>query len=498
MGQITLANWECVEHGCSSSSGISQPTLNRPNRASKETIPHHWVTAMQSLAQANIRVVKTDNSDWTQWSLQHIVNRLRHTTGREPPTVAIERITKARFTLAESHGSGIELLKRIVGPVKDLKISGDLMLARQSVVKWYKTLNLPQDLSTTDGSTFIPVSQRRKDYDAIIRAGLSRTPEIGDGSTWASDGSHIETDDGPSTVGALVGPLSGAFGIEGQYTSSLHGERLAAVAALIATRLLKRDNAGTHLLTDHLETVRLAMRVRTKEYRLDTWRDRPGHELYAWLTLLLRSNSITISHIKAHTGKEDNESRMNKLADAKAKDGHGKTTLLPPLTGWMKPYVMWSPLKGYVPDNWVVDFRQALVKAQLDNETEAMQQNLRYPEDKKTGEPTEYYYTKAPSGTTGKLQLMLRMNQFPTRKRQCQNKTVPTPKCDLCNAKVQDEKHVFVDCPAFASMREGGISRHSHSGSHATRRRRMYPRSNLPSIIGKYSLDQTDGSPSHG
>jgi hypothetical protein len=457
MGQITLANWECVGNSCSSPFEILQPSTDRPIRAGKEVVPHHWMTAMESLAQANIRVVQTDTSDWTRWSLQHIVNRLRYTTSHEPPTAAIDKIIRARFTVAESHGSGIELLKRIVGPPKDLKLNNDLLLARQTVVKWYSTLNFPQDLSTMDSSTFTPVSQRRKEYDAIIRTGLSRTPEIGDGKTWASDGSHIEGEDGPSTVGALVGPLSGAFGIEGQYTSSLHGERLAAIAALIATRLVKEDNADTRLLTDHLETVRLAMRVRTKEYRLDTWRERPGHELYAWLALLLRTNSITISHIKAHTGKDDEESRMNELADTKATDGHGKSTLLPPLTGWMKSYVMWSPVKGYVPDNWVVDFRQALVGEQLNNETEAMQQSLRYPEDNKTGEPIEYYYTKAPSGTTGKFQLMLRMNQFPTRKRQCRDKIVPTPKCDLCDAEIQDEKHIFVDCPAFASMREEGI-----------------------------------------
>jgi hypothetical protein len=70
----------------------------------------------------------------------------------------------------------------------------------------------------------------------------------------------------------------------------------------------------------------------------------------------------------------------------------------------------------------------------------------------------DYYYTKAASGTTGKFQLMLRTNQFPTRARQYRNKTVQSPKCDLCDSEaVQDEKHLFVDCPAFTHMREEAI-----------------------------------------
>lgn len=332
-----------------------------------------------------------------------------------------------------------------------------MLSARSKIAKWSETLVLPRDLATIDKDLYTAIGERRKAYQAIIENGLTRTPNVGRRDTWASDGSHKETDSGGSTVGALVGPLSGAYTIIGQVTSSLHGERIAAVAALIATKLRKSDTANTRLLTDHLETVRLAERVRSERYRLDTWRERPGHELYAWLVMLLRSNQLTISHIKAHTGKEDEESRMNELADTAATEGHATASVLPPLTGWMRNHVVWSPNDGYAPDNWTAEFRQALINVQINNETEAMRRNLRDPSAGTTGEPVEYYYTKAPSGTTGKFQLMLRMNQFPTRARQHRDKIVPTPACDLCGAERQDEKHIFLDCPTFTDMREEGI-----------------------------------------
>lgn len=148
---------------------------------------------------------------------------------------------------------------------------------------------------------------------------------------------------------------------------------------------------------------------------------------------------------------------MNEWADSAATKAHGKATKLPPLTGWMRSYVVWSEGKGYSPDNWLSDFRQALVEIQVKNETEAMRKNLRDPTADDTGEPVDYYYTRAPSGTTGKFQLLLRLNQFPTRKRQHRDKIVDSPACDLCGCDVQDEKHIFVDCPVFTEMREEGL-----------------------------------------
>lgn len=255
----------------------------------------------------------------------------------------------ARVTEEELSGSGKELIDKLTGPVFALAIDPvqrQLLSDRRKVVEWAKTLSFPKDLATLDQNLFRPITERRETYQAIIKNGLTETPDIGCGRTWASDGSHKEGEDGGSTVGALIGPLSGAYTIQGQLTSSLHGERIAAIAALIATKVRTNDTAEEGLLTDHLETVRLAERVRSDQYRLDTWRERPGHELYAWLVMLLRSNGLSISHIKAHTGKDDEQSRMNELADTAAKEGHGKSTVLPALTVGCATMLFGHPRKG--------------------------------------------------------------------------------------------------------------------------------------------------------
>ncbi|RYY06383.1 MAG: zinc-binding domain-containing protein [Alphaproteobacteria bacterium] len=175
------------------------------------------------------------------------------------------------------------------------------------------------------------------------------------------------------------------------------------------------------------------------------------------MTQLLRTSKITVDHIKAHTGFKDEDSRMNDLADASAKGTHDTACGLPPLTGWMRDYVVWTRSRGYIPDNWTSAFRQDLVSIQIDNETQAVQRALRDPKEPTTGEPTNYFYTKAPSGITGKIQLMTRINQFPTRMRQHRNGTIDSPECDLCGAPQQDERHIFIDCPKYQHMREEAI-----------------------------------------
>lgn len=241
-----------------------------------------------------------------------------------------------------------------------------------------------------------------------------------------------------SAIGAVVGPKSGSWTITGQYTSSLHGERLAAIAALMVTK----DRPGEdRLLLDHLSTVQLAGTVRSPLYRLDTWKQqRAGHELYAWLVSTLKASNASLSHVKAHTEADDDDSKMNDLADKLAKDGHGKAPKLPPLTGWMRDYVMFVPELGYTPDNWLPVFKRNSVKNLLKLESEAMSRNLRDPETSLSPAPSTWWYHKAPYGLIPKYQLILRTNQFYTRSMAHRNGKVLTPECDLCGAAIQDEE----------------------------------------------------------
>lgn len=453
LAKITMANWECGANGCLPPLEIDRGAgLEIHGR--RKTVPSHWLTVLEYTQKTGIRIVGTDSSDWRQWNITHLATRMTQLTRKPVPVDQIDALIKARITTKEVSGSGLELLKKLIGDPKKLKLGRDHMTTRQKVVDWSKDIIFPRDISTLDQTVFRTRRERRAAYDSIIRGGMSATPEVGDENLWATDGSHGEDQLYPTTVVAMVGFQSGVYSIHGQYTSSLHGERLAAIAGLIAT---KGKGPETRLMTDHLATVRMAERIRGEQYRLDTWRERPGHELYAWMTQLLRISKITVDHIKAHTGFKDEDSRMNDLADASAKGTHNTACGLPPLTGWMRDYVVWTRSRGYIPDNWLTNFRQELITSQIEDETQAIKRSLREPKEPTTGEPTSYFYNKASSGITGKIQLMTRINQFPTRARQHRNKTVDSPDCDLCGAPQQDEKHIFVDCPKFQHMRDEAI-----------------------------------------
>ncbi len=95
-----------------------------------------------------------------------------------------------------------------------------------------------------------------------------------------------------------------------------------------------------------------------------------GHEMYSWLVKAIQHTPqlVHVKHVKAHTGLSDLESRLNDGADMEARLAHHNpgTAILPPLTGWMRPYVVYLSGVGYCPDNWQRHYAEALQKRLFD------------------------------------------------------------------------------------------------------------------------------------
>ena len=125
------------------------------------------------------------------------------------------------------------------------------------------------------------------------------------------------------------------------------------------------------ILTDHLNSVRDIQRIRADLFEDDGWKPRPGHELYRWLLSKVPGNATVVKHIKAHTEAKDKESRLNDAADREANFAHhsAQTILLPPLTGWMRPFVPYIPGVGYAQDNWKDHLNNATTESIYGNQS---------------------------------------------------------------------------------------------------------------------------------
>jgi len=207
------------------------------------------------------------------------------------------------------------------------------------VRRWLDTYLFTSKLHILDTSVFTTITDRRSLYNSLLNANYRPDVHTGD-HTWATDGSHKNVvDKFTSTTAAIVGPATAAFKLTGQYGSSLHAERLGLIAGFLNAR---KHSGESTILTDHLNSVRDIERIRSPYYEHDGWKPRPEHELYRWMLAAAKSSTARVLHIKAHTDAADPQSILNDNADKEATIAHhsSRTTIIPALTGWMRP---WAP-----------------------------------------------------------------------------------------------------------------------------------------------------------
>lgn len=450
--EIAMANWQCHGNHCAPPLEMIQaprsPPVGRKRPATEACEGHYspvsWRVAQEYLRLTDIRIIETDQSHVQSSPPAHIARRAHVTNTPQQRDVA-----RAYQIYPSLFRTGT-----ITSLISGLSSVRPQTLTTQSAIRSLSKIDIPASLTNTDTSVFQSRATRRTAYNRTITRALTCTADSGEQQTYATDGSSIQTPAGrTSSTAALVGPMTASFVITGQMSSSMHGERLGLIAALIATQLGSRSAT---ILTDHLNSVRDVNRVRHPDFRIDTWRGQPGHELYHWLVKAIQHTASDgqVTHVKAHTGQQDLASQLNKRADTEARLAHYSATRMPPLTGWMRPYVAYVPLVGYCPDNW-----QGQLTAEIKRHTfESQPAKLKARLTQDHGPIPEYFYRKSPSVITTKYQLINRLGQYTCNELTARCEANKSPYCPFCG-KRETEAHIFLWCTEYDALRTEAITK---------------------------------------
>jgi hypothetical protein len=457
---VCLTNWSCLDNACVNP--LERIVTNRKKPVAHphwdNTVPDEWHAALYYMKEVRFRVTSTDQSDYRDHAATHTANRISAASGKAVPETAFSRLMDAvgaKYTL-----KGMQEQARKV--VKDSRRPPDTARAAKVFLDWCRGLTLPTDFRETDGGVFYTPAARRANHAKLILDGFQ--DEGNDRlSVWATDGSHVGLGDHTSTTAAVVGPRTVSLKLTGQYSSSLHGELLASIAAQLETSRLhgQRGTQATVIFTDHLNSIATITQARTGEEIPTSRQYGPAHELRTWLYDTARHNVSEVRHVKAHTGEGDEASKMNERADTTAKAAHESTATikLPPITAWMRKYVVWAPDVGYIPDNWVSRFTAQMTTLLFKRETVKQQRRLQDPQGASATDTPSYFYHKAPIGHTPKFQLILRLGQFYTGalRHRMYPALNPSAACSRCGHHTEDTRHIFVDCPHFEEFRQEAV-----------------------------------------
>lgn len=208
----------------------------------------------------------------------------------------------------------------------------------------------------------------------------------------------------------------------------------------------------TRIATDHLLSVR-RLKQGPEGVAPMFMESTPARELQSWLTDARTLAQPEVFHVKAHTDAQDETSRLNDRADKRAKQGHSLVgvTVLPPLTAWVRDYVMFRADVGYVADNWKPFFVKSMTVFILNSQTPALQQRITGALTSIPETPT-FFYMKSTSYLSTKFQYLLRTGLFVTRAKDPRLHNT----CPQCRV-YEDTDHIFAKCPRYDNFRNDHI-----------------------------------------
>lgn len=156
--------------------------------------------------------------------------------------------------------------------------------------------------------------------------------------------------------------------------------------------------------------------------------------------------------MRAHTGRDDEASRLNAKADALAKSAHRSGTLVLPFTGWMQPYAVWSEEHRWAPSSWKTLYRAAAVNRRYRELPATPQERLHHAINPVAPHVSPHFYTKSTARTTAKYEMILRTGGFITKTHLGETDT----SCE-CGAPFDDVRHLFTECPLYDSHRRTAV-----------------------------------------
>ncbi|KIJ89618.1 hypothetical protein K443DRAFT_126728, partial [Laccaria amethystina LaAM-08-1] len=270
-----------------------------------------------------------------------------------------------------------------------------------------------------------------------------------DNLTWASDGlmkpASATIEDDKVVFGAATGASTLVLKIPGRNISILHGEQVGLIIALILAGRTSCD--AQHLLTDHLNSVRLIEDSRSNVSQISRLRNMNGQSYYRWILSLVERTDINVKYMPAHTDKDTLEARMNRDADFYASSSHDVKHLIPqsPIpTFHMNDYTFYRDGDGWIESN-IGDFvdvslaRETSTKLRFGNK----HRMATWAHDQSS--PPDFPYLRSPSAHLAAVQLYARSGQLPTADILVERGKMSNNRCRLGCDDVEDMHHVFVN-----------------------------------------------------
>ena len=481
MARITLADWTCARNSCRNP--LAHPGLQKNFSRHRKSVPSAWIVAQQLMRQMALPLIATDVSQALQgdMSISHLVRSHSlldqdHVTGGHLLSLRRNGITKLNNIGTLCTTSGLFTHHHIL-PATPTPASTTALCTVIATLKGNPCA--VRSLIPEPAALAIPRPERRAIAERYMVA-LANVSRISPSSTllhatWASDGSAIPASAGPfqakSVIAAAVGCKSVAMRVAGTSISILQGELTGLVAALTLSQTGPTAPAKPTLLTDHLNSVRLVADSRSGVSTINKTRYSNGRSLQRWLLSLAHDTQADIRYIPAHTNDKDPESLLNAEADCAAS---GSQTLDPwslpyaPIpTFMMNDYTYRSDKNGWIEMNMSSYADQWLSEDSSRSLIAHLGRRLSTPLHDPTP-PPDFPYSKTVSAYSMVVQLYARSGQLPTlsivsKRNGSKADTNETPRepdltCRVCNEAMENDHHIFVNCPAYAAWRISAAS----------------------------------------
>jgi len=284
-----------------------------------------------------------------------------------------------------------------------------------------------------------------------------------DGCTWVLDGSmkpaSATIKDDKVVLGTATGPLTLVLKIPGRNISILHGEQIGLITALI---LAGRNSSDVqHLLTDHLNSVRLIEDSQSNVSQVPCLCNMNGRSYYQWILSLMDRMDVNVKYMPAHTDKDTIEAKMNRDANFYALSSHKVKHLIPqsPIpTFHMNKYTFYRNRDSWIESN-ISEFINVLLVCETSTSLgigNGYRMSM-WAHDQSS--LPDFPYLRATLAHLAAVQLYARSGQLPTADILMERGKLSNNRCRLSCNDVEDMHHIFIYCKAYEGWRiETGIS----------------------------------------
>ncbi|KAG6913253.1 hypothetical protein DXG01_008368 [Tephrocybe rancida] len=280
--------------------------------------------------------------------------------------------------------------------------------------------------------------------------------------SWGTDGSMRPATagllDDKSVTSAITGEHTVVMKLPGRNISILQGELMGIIGGLI---LARSDKSTPIIYTDHLNSTWLIDDSRADPNIEARIRNMNGRSYYRWILHLLKAKRASVIYTKGHSDESSPPSILNMAADHYATKSQNTPTTLhraPTPTFSMDPYTFYSSSDGWIESN-IRSLTDCLFAEQCARELEFSHglRLCRFVYDPTP--PPPYPYLRSLACYSAVTQLYSRSGQLPTAARLFARNKIDSRTCRFgCTDIVEDDHHIFVECPHFDDIRMAALN----------------------------------------